>query len=107
MNSNTDDKKVLNLITTTVRMSEPDAQIVLYGSRARGDARKDSDWDVIVLLNKDNVSYMDRSEISCELWEKGMEIGEEINAFVYTKKQWDAAPPSMFKYYVREEGIQL
>ena len=78
--------RVFNLITTTVRSSEPDAQILLYGSRARGDARKDSDWDVIVLLNRDDVPYMERSEISCELWEEGLEIGEEINAFVYTKK---------------------
>lgn len=98
---------VRDLIVSTVRSSEPGAKIVLYGSRARGDARKDSDWDVIILLDRDNVPYMERSDLSCELWEKGREIGEEINAFVYTVKQWNAAPPSLFKYFVREEGIQL
>ena len=39
--------QVLSLIRDTIRASEPAAQIILYGSRARGDAREDSDWDVL------------------------------------------------------------
>ena len=99
--------KVLDLIRTTVRATEPDAQIILYGSRARGDNREDSDWDVIVILNKPPMSHSERYEIACDLWDKGFDIGEEINAFVYTIDQWNSAPPSLFKYNIREEGIQL
>lgn len=98
---------VLNLIRTIVRSSEPDASIILYGSRARGDAREDSDWDIVVLLNKPPMPHDERYAIAYELWEKGQDIGEEINTLVYTKDQWDSAPPSLFKYNVREEGIQL
>ena len=100
-------EEVLDLIRTTVRATEPDAQIILYGSRARGDAREDSDWDVIILLNKPPMTHQKRYEIACDLWDKGFDIGEEINARVYTKDQWDSAPPSLFKYNVREEGIKL
>ena len=100
-------EKVLDMIRTTVRAQEPDAQIILYGSRARGDNREDSDWDVIVILNKPPMSHLERSEIACDLWDKGFDIGEEINAFVYTIDQWNSAPPSLFKYNIREEGIQL
>lgn len=98
---------VLNLIRTTVRGFEPDASIILYGSRARGDAREDSDWDIVVLLNKPPMPHDERYAIAYELWDKGQNIGEEINTLVYTKDQWDSAPPSLFKYNVREEGIQL
>lgn len=99
--------KVIDLIRTTVREKEPDAQIILYGSRARGDAREDSDWDVIVILNKPPMTHSKRYEIACDIWDKGFGIGEEINTFVYTKDQWDSAPPSIFKHNVREEGILL
>lgn len=98
---------VLDMIRTTVREKEPDAKIILYGSRARGDAREESDWDVIILLNKPPMTHQSRYRLAYELWSKGQDVQEEINAFVYTNDQWDNAPPSLFKYNVREEGIQL
>ena len=98
---------VLDLIRTTIRTAEPDAQIILYGSRARGDYRDDSDWDVIVILDKPPMPHYERSEIACDLWQKGLDVGEEINAFVFTKDQWNSAPPSLFKYNIRNEGVQL
>ena len=97
--------KVLDMIRTTVRDKEPDAQIILYGSRARGDAREDS--DIVVLLNKPQMPHEERYAIAYDLWDKAQDYGEEINTLVYTKDQWNDAPPSLFKYNVREEGIQL
>lgn len=100
-------EQVLDMIRTTVRKAEPDARIILYGSRARGDAHEDSDWDIVILINKPPMPHHERYEIACELWDKGFEMGEEINALVYTVDQWNTAPPSLFKHNVKEEGIQL
>lgn len=95
---------MLNMIRSTVRAVEPDAEIILYGSRARGDALPESDWDTIVILNKPPMPHQERYEIAYELWIKGQDVGEEINTLVYTKDLWNDAPPSLFKYNVREEG---
>lgn len=102
-----DRDQILDMIRVTVREKEPDAQIILYGSRARGDAHEDSDWDIVVLLNKPLMPHAERYAIAYDLWVKGQDIGEEINTLVYTNDQWRDAPPSLFKYNVREEGIQL
>lgn len=41
--------EMLNRITSEIKKIEPNAEVYLYGSRARGDFRNDSDWDVLVI----------------------------------------------------------
>lgn len=101
------EQEVIHLIRSTVREQSPDADIILYGSRARGDARNDSDWDVVVIVDKPSMSFSEKGNIDYVLWTKGLEIGEEINTLEYTRKQWDSLPPSLFKYNVLSEGVSL
>ena len=98
---------ILNMIRDTIRTVEPTAEIILYGSRARGDARDDSDWDVLAIVDKPRLSLKDRGNLQYLVWDKGLDMGEEINVFSYTKQQWEQAPPSLFKINVMREGIQL
>ena len=99
--------EILELIRNTIREVEPEAQIILYGSRARGDAREDSDWDVLTIVDKPRLTLKERSNIQYPIWDKGLAIGQEINVFPYTRRQWEQAPPSLFKYNVMKEGIAL
>ena len=104
-----DDKRtqIISLIRDTIRASEPTSQIILYGSRARGDAREDSDWDVLAIVDKPRLSLKDRSNLQYPLWDKGLELGEEINVFPYTRKQWEQGPLTFFKHNVMTEGITI
>lgn len=95
------------MIRDTIREAEPTAQIILYGSRARGDAREDSDWDVLVIVDKERTGLSDFKRLCYSVYYKGLDYGEEINPSLYTKKEWESAPPSMFKYHVAEEGIAI
>ena len=95
------------MIRDTIRSAEPTAQIILYGSRARGDANDSSDWDVLAIVDKPRLSLEDRGNLQYLVWDKGLDMGEEINVFSYTKQQWEQAPPSLFKKNVMREGILL
>lgn len=44
-------EELLKQIRQAVREVEPDAEIILYGSRSRGDAVLESDWDLLILGN--------------------------------------------------------
>jgi uncharacterized protein len=44
-------KHIAQLISKNIRLIDPKADIILYGSRARGDERPDSDWDILVLTD--------------------------------------------------------
>ena len=53
-----------------------DAQLLFFGSRARGDNRNDSDWDILILLNKNKLDSFDYDMFVYPLreldeWEKG------------------------------------
>ena len=95
------------MIRDTIREVEPTAQIILYGSRARGDAREDSDWDVLVIVDKPKTGLADYRTICYPIYYKGLDYGAEINPTLYTKDEWEGAPPTMFKHNVVQEGITL
>ena len=40
------------------------AQLILYGSRARNEADEDSDWDLLILLDKPKIEMKDRDEVA-------------------------------------------
>lgn len=84
-----------------------DGEAFLYGSRARGDASPDSDWDVLILLNKADLEMSDYSNISYPLTELGCDLGETINPMLYTKKEWDKYSFTPFYKNVRQESIRL
>ncbi|RNI36577.1 nucleotidyltransferase domain-containing protein [Hanamia caeni] len=42
---------ISRLIRKNVNEIDDNAEIILYGSRARGDERIDSDWDILVLTD--------------------------------------------------------
>ncbi len=95
------------IIGDTVHKAEPTAKAILFGSRARGDAHESSDWDVLVIVDTPKVTDELFKALSYDLWEKGLDMGEEINPIIYTRKQWENAPPTEFKYNVQKEGIVL
>ena len=79
------------------------SHLLLYGSRARGDNRPDSDWDLLVLLNRQQNVNADFANISYPLMELGFDLGQYFSVHTYTKNEWYNTPHSMFFFNVERD----
>ncbi len=78
----------------------------LYGSRARGEQHEGSDWDLLILLDKDHISAQDH-DFAYPFRELGWEIGEDISPHLYARKQWDTWTFLPFYKNVERDKIVL
>ena len=100
-------RQVIERIAELGRQIIPEgASLWLYGSRARGDARSDSDYDLLILLDKDKITMQDR-DYSCHFFMNGLNFGSEVNAHTYTKSVWSMWSCAPFNQNVEEDKVVL
>jgi uncharacterized protein len=80
---------ILKQIKKIVIEQEPMAKIYLYGSRSKGTGHSESDWDLLILLNKENITPDDEQKITYPLYDLEFESGEIISPMVYSEKEWN------------------
>ena len=83
------------------------ASVYLYGSRARGEAGKDSDWDLLIVTD-DTLDRKDAFEkFAYPFTEIGWRMGEQITPLLYTRSEWDAERNTAFYHNVQHEAILM
>ncbi|MCX5646237.1 MAG: nucleotidyltransferase domain-containing protein [Phycisphaerae bacterium] len=99
---------LLRQVKETVLTIEPAAEIILYGSRARGDSHVESDWDFLVLVHGPvDDDRVDR--IRHRLYEIEWESDQVLLSIVRSREQWSSQPLSGTPFHrnVELEGIAL
>ena len=81
-------QKLLCEIKQRVQQVAPSAEVYLYGSRARGEGGRDSDWDVLILVERDAIDYTFEKQLTYSLYDLEFDTGELISPMVYSKQQW-------------------
>lgn len=87
-----EDARILDDFTRRVRNRFPDARVWAFGSRARGNADWDSDFDICIVLDR-----VDRSKDQCirEIaWEVSFENERVITTVVLDVNQFEQGPMS-------------
>ena len=98
---------ILEALKKTIKTITPNAKVILYGSHARGDAKPDSDWDILIILDKETITPADFDKISFPLYDLGLEKNEYFSTKLYTKAEWQKRYFTPFYKNVEKEGIVL
>lgn len=96
--------KFLKLLSKKTRVH----RLILFGSRARGDADSHSDMDVIVVLGSKRNREL-RDFVSDCAWEAGFEHGIVVVPVLFSQEEWETGPErfSLLAQAVESEGIAL
>jgi len=95
-------------ISQSIHNNDPLAEAYLFGSRARGDFKNDSDWDILILVNESRITNDIEDKFRDELYDIELESGQIISTFIYSKEYWKTALifSPLYKN-VNKEGIKL
>ena len=98
--------EIILRIKEALHCISPELSIILYGSEARGEARRDSDIDLLLLVNKEVITLSDKMELTAPLYDIELETGVQINPIIGPIKEWGKRITPFFEN-VEKDGIEL
>jgi len=94
---------LLECVKQAIQEMEPDAEIILYGSRARKDSDAQSDWDFLILLDGPiNDERIDK--IRHRLYEIEWECDEVLCSIVRSWEEWNSP---LYKSMPFHQNVEL
>lgn len=102
-------EKILEAISQTARKVFPngEGEVYLYGSRARGDARKNSDWDLIVITDDKPDNDENFRKYAFPFAELGWDFNAQITPLLFSKHEWEQNRGTLFYLNVQTDAIRI
>jgi len=101
-------EQILQKLIGVINKTAPGSEMYLYGSQARGDVKKLSDWDLLILLNQQKISFDFETRLMDEFYDIELETGEIISPLIYSKTDWNEkhSVTPLFEI-INKEGVRL
>jgi predicted nucleotidyltransferase len=80
------DKEIIEIIKSTSREYLPDAEVLLFGSRARKNASSESDYDIL-LITSSELLPKDKLPIRTKIRKTLLEIGIRSDILIQSKSE--------------------
>ncbi len=101
------DDIIVQKVKQSILSIDKDAEIILFGSRARGDARPDSDWDFLFLTAL-QVNNSLRDEIAIKMLDVELEQHTDLQVIPKNRTVWETKyVDSPFYRNVNDDGIRI
>jgi predicted nucleotidyltransferase len=99
---------LLAACATAIRQVVPEAEVILYGSVARGEETAESDIDLLVLVPQE-VTYELKQKLRDPIFALELEHDQLIALMIYQSTQWHSAPLNYMPLYraIVREGVQV
>lgn len=99
-------ERFLQKVKTKVLKEDAQATLILFGSRARGNSRPDSDWDFLIVTSK-NASTDLQKRLRNDIYDIELEFLQPISTLIIDKEKWKTMAISSFYQNVTREGKVL
>lgn len=96
-----------SLRSVAQRVLPEGSQVWLYGSRARGDNRNDSDWDLLILVDMPRAGSTDEDNYSYPFVLTGWQHSAAVSPLLYTFEDWNRRRATPFYENIENDKIQI
>ena len=96
---------IVKLVKQEIIKIDPKGEVILFGSRARGDFRQDSDWDFLVLLDQPLSSSL-KVAILDLLYDLELRSDSVISTIIHSKTEWEGRAVTPIYQIIKKEGIR-
>ncbi|MBI5788942.1 MAG: nucleotidyltransferase domain-containing protein [Candidatus Schekmanbacteria bacterium] len=102
------EKQALQELSLILHEIFPVAEIILFGSKARGDFDVESDIDLLILTGH-KIDRKKRHEITHYVFEVNLKYDVNISTLVIPKKEWEEGLYPVLPIYweISEQGILI
>lgn len=97
---------IISTVKKRIKSVDPKAKIILFGSRARNDAKKYSDWDFLILTEA-TPDRTFRNKIYDELFELELETDEVVTGIIQNIESWNEYSNTSIYQNVLRDGVEL
>ena len=86
----------------------PEAEVILYGSVARGDRSAESDYDILIVTQRP-VSSEEEDDLRSALYRLALERDAVVSTMLYDRSEWESplVCVSPYKKNIEKDGVFL
>ncbi|HSO85637.1 MAG TPA: nucleotidyltransferase domain-containing protein [Draconibacterium sp.] len=97
---------ILSTVKSRISKIDSEAKIILFGSQARNDAKKESDWDFLILTHFEVTREL-KNKISDELFETELETDEVLTGIIQNINSWSDYSNTPIYNNILKDGIEI